>query len=70
MPFHAVDPPIGPPVVLQLVVLLGIEDVLGLAAQHLEGDEQLLVATGGAVPILLGLEDEERCADLRRVPDR
>jgi hypothetical protein len=60
---HPIDSPIRPSIVLQLVVLLGIEDVLGGSAQGLERDEQLLVATRRAVAVLLGLEEEEGGGD-------
>jgi hypothetical protein len=57
---HPVDSPIRPSIVLQLVVLLGVEDVLRGPAEGLERDEQLLVAPRRAVAVLLGLELKER----------
>jgi hypothetical protein len=67
---HAVDAPVGPAVVLHLVMLLRVEHVLRLPAEHLQGDEELLVRPGRAVAVLLGLEEEEGSLDLRGDPQR
>ena len=69
-PLEAVDPPVRAAVGLHLVVLLGVEDVLDLPAEHLERGEELLVVGRRADPVLLGLEHEQRRAHVRRVAQR
>ena len=40
---HPINPAIRAPVVLHLVVLVGVEDQLDVASEHLESGEELLV---------------------------
>src|SRR5207302_203979 len=53
-----------------LVVLVGEAHEQHLAPQLLQHDEQLLRLLDRAAQVVLGVEDEERCADVRRVGER